>query len=254
MEPNIEVTESKLFAGMVADEIVASINDALHEVGRCSLVLAGGKTPSVIYRTLSKPPRVGEVDWQRVRIFWGDERWVPKDDLQSNFKMVNETLLSVLPQPGPEVYAVNTALGSAQEGASQYSKTIAHALDIAPGGLPIFDLVLLGVGDEGHTASIFPHSPILTPQYLDPAQTPPICAAVPGPSQEGWRVTMVPAALFSARKIIFIVRGDNKAGIIKRTIEGNEDIQDLPARLGWQAKGRVAWFLDSAAAQQLIKR
>jgi len=248
---NVEVIETKLFAAVVADEIVASVNDSLHDHGRCSLVLAGGKTPSVIYRTLAKPPRVGEIDWQKVLIYWGDERWVPKTDMQSNFKMVSETLLSFLPQPGPQVYPVDTSAPTPQNGAASYSALIAKTLNLQPGQAPIFDVVLLGMGEDGHTASIFPHSELLQ-QQSHPAEAR-ICAAVPGPGGEGYRITMVPEVLFSAQRVLFIVRGDNKAAIIKRALEGAEGPLDLPARLFVESKAKVSWFVDSSAAQQLSR-
>lgn len=249
---NLEVIETKLFAAVVADEIVASINDALHDHGRCSLVLAGGKTPSVIYRTLAKPPRVGEVDWPKVRLFWGDERWVSRDDTQSNYKMVQETLLSFLPKPGPQVCAVDTSLASPQEGAAKYSSAIASSLGLRAGETPVFDVVMLGMGDDGHTASVFPHSPLLRGTLSGGSSE--ICAAVPGPGGEGFRVTMLPGVLFAARKVLFIVRGDNKAAIVKRALEGSEGADDLPARLFTESGSNISWFVDSSAAQQLTSR
>ena len=249
MAYDVEVVEPKLFAGVVADEITFSINDAIHDRGSCSVILAGGKTPSVIYRTLSKPPRVTDVDWQKVKFFLGDERWVAPDDMQSNFKMVNETLLSFLPRPGPSVYPLDTSGGDPAVGATKYSQQIAAALGIGPGERPIFDLVLLGVGEDGHTASVFPRSPVFDSQ---PAGS--FCAAVPGPKGEGWRVTIMPQALFEARKILFIVRGDNKAAIVRRVLEGDDDAREIPARLFVPVAKSVTWFIDSAAAQQLKPR
>ncbi len=248
MPKTIEVVETKLFSAVVADEIIASINDSVSESGKCSLVLAGGKTPSVIYRTIAKPPRVSEIEWNKVQVYWGDERWVSRQDTQSNFKMVNETLLSFLPGGGPSVISVDTSFATAHECAVSYEAAIRESTGVSEGEIPVFDLVLLGVGEDGHTASIFPSSRVLDGwQNRDQ----PICAAVPGPGGEGWRITLSPLALFSAKKIIFIVRGEGKSTVLKKVLEGEADFKSYPAQLYREAKGKVVFFLDTAAAHQM---
>ncbi len=244
---SIEVIESKLYAGAVADEIIASLNEVISERGSCSLVLAGGGTPGTIYRALSKPPRVSDVDWTRVRLYLGDERWVPRDDNQSNAKMVHETLVSQLPSPGPSFFPVDTSLASPELGAEAYEALLIEQERSSKSdrGLEL-DIVLLGCGEDGHTASLFPESLLLSSQELSRADK--VCAAVLHPNG-GCRITLSAPVLIGARKIFFMVTGANKAAIIQRVIEGDDSISVLPARLYAQARGTVVWFLDSEAAQ-----
>lgn len=251
MAYNVEIVEPKLFAGVVADEIVASIHDTLSEHPKCSLVLAGGSTPSAIYRALARPPRVTEVNWEKVQLYWGDERFGQSGEVQSNYTMVSETLLSFLPTPGPQVYRVDTSLGTPQASAAAYAELIASSQNVAQGAVPVFDVVLLGIGTDGHTASIFPGSSLCAWPGAD-SDRQPLCAAMPYPAQEGsFRITLSPAALFSARKIVFIVRGVAKAPIVKRVLQGEEDSSALPARMFTAVADKVTWFVDSEAAQHL---
>lgn len=243
MSLTIDQFEPKLFSGAVADEIVASVNDSLAERGVCRISLAGGSTPGAIYRMLSQPPRASEIDWSKVELFWGDERWVPRTDNQSNYKMVQETLLGGLPSQ-PKIYGVDTGLSSPEAGAEAYSATIRSAFGIGASALPEFDLVLLGMGEDGHTASLFPGSGAVNQSGL-------VAVAVRHPSDGGFRVTLLPDVLFGARKILFLVKGEEKAEMLQRVIEGNEPPEVLPARLFEKARDRVSWLLDSRAGSKL---
>lgn len=244
MAENIEVIEPKLFPGVVADEIVASIRDAISEKDRCSLALSGGGTPSGIYRLLSKPPRISEIEWEKMDLYWGDERYVPHDHVASNYRMVRETMLAHLNQNKPRVHALDTTLADPNEAAKKYEQEIRKAEGISAGVLPEFDIVLLGVGEDGHTASLFPGSPALN--------TPPniICVAAEHP-EGGYRVSLTQHAIFNAKKIIYIIKGGSKADIVRRIIKGDEDTSVIPARFYLPARDRVTFFLDSEAAQKL---
>ncbi len=248
MVASVEIIESKLFSGAVADEILATIGEAVSERGRASLVLAGGTTPGAIYRLLGHPPRVAEVPWEKVDLFWGDERWVSPEDNMSNYHMVKGTFLDNLGAKGPAVHEVKFGVGSPEKAAAAYEAEIRRTLGVRADAIPVFDLVLLGIGEDGHTASIFPHSPLFS------AQNPhALAAAVPHPTG-AVRVTLTAPALFSAKKILFIVTGDNKADIVREVIEGTEDPTVYPARLAVAAGDRVTWFLDSGAAKKLTPR
>ena len=231
-----------MFASAVADEIVACLSEAISERGTASLVLAGGSTPSSIYRMLGIPPRVGEVEWDKVHLFWGDERWVAQEDNQSNYRMVKETLLHNILNNAPMVHPVDIAASSPETAATKYETEIRSALGTPEGEQPVFDIVLLGIGEDGHTASIFPQSPVMG--------TDQVCAAVKNPSGST-RVTLTPATLLKARKILFIVKGDNKASVVREVLEGGDVVENLPAKLFHQAGDRVTWFLDSSAAKKL---
>lgn len=242
----IEVIEPKLLTGAVADELVASIRDCISERERCSIVLSGGSTPGAIYRALSLPPRVDDVEWNKVDIYWGDERWVPHDHTHSNYLMTNETLLSSLSDFKLRIHPVNTDLATPQESALKYAEEIRRVEGLSKGQLPKFDIVLLGIGEDGHTASIFPHSKALS---VDDCE---LCVAVEHP-EGGYRISMTAGALFSARKILFIVKGESKAEIVSRVIEGNESFEAIPAKLYQKAPENVTFMLDSGAALKLDK-
>lgn len=240
----VERIEPRLFNGTVADEIIASLNDAINERGRASLVLAGGSTPGAIYRLLAVPPRVEELDWEKVTLYWGDERFVPQSDSRSNFKMVQETLLSQLPGASPRVFEVDTSLANAAEAAKAYDKVIEREEKLKPGELPVFDLVLLGIGEDGHTASLFPGSPIVEKKGG-------ITFAAESPDKSVERVTLSPDALFTARRVAFLVKGAAKSDIVLDVLEGAGDVHKYPANLFRRASGHVTWFLDSEAALKL---
>jgi 6-phosphogluconolactonase len=244
MDYLVERIEPRIFAGTVADEIIASLNDAISDRGRATLVLAGGKTPSSIYRLLAIPPRVEDLDWSKVWIYLGDERFVPKTDGRSNYKMVHDTFLMQLGSTGPKVFAVDTALESADAAAKAYAKTISEQENLKTGESPVFDLVLLGIGEDGHTASLFPGSALLDKSSQ-------ICAACSHPEDQTERITLTPNSIKSARRIAFIVKGEAKAAVVQRVLEGNEDQKALPAMIYREAKGHVTWFLDSEAAMRL---
>lgn len=244
MQAKVEIVEPKFFVESVADEIVASISDAISENSKCCVALSGGSTPGALYRVLSRPPRVSEIDWPKLQLFLGDERWVPHDDVQSNYRMVQETLLHNLPKPGPKMYAVDTSLKNTQASAENYAALIQQVFALKSGGIPKFDLVLLGIGEDGHTASLFPHTDVLE-RHAE------LCHAVKHPVDGTMRVSLSADVLFAAKKILFIVKGASKAAIIKQVLQTEASIMDVPSRLYTRALDRVTFFLDSEAAAQL---
>ncbi len=244
MPENIEVIEPKLFTGAVADEIVASIRDVLSDKDSCSLVLSGGSTPGAIYRQLSMPPRIDDIEWQKMDIYWGDERYVPHDHSNSNFRMTNETLLANLKTNKPRVYGVPTDLDSAENAAKKYQEEIIKSQNIKNGELPVFDIVLLGIGEDGHTASLFPASKALN------SPNDQICIKAEHPDGSV-RISLTQHALFNARKIFFIIKGKSKAEIVRQVIKGNDSTTDIPARFYLTTRERVTFFLDSEAAVNL---
>jgi 6-phosphogluconolactonase len=245
MNYNLEIVEPKLFAGAVADEIVACINDAIGEQGRCRVALAGGSTPGAVYRMIAKPPRVTDVEWDKVDFFFGDERWVAHSDHQSNCKMAQETLLAHIAGKHPGVFPVDTGLSTPEEGARAYAHTMREVFGIGGADTPIFDLVLLGVGEDGHTASLFPGSPLVDGEGDD------ICAAVPHPAGDCMRVTLTPKVILAARRVTYIVTGAAKSPVVKRILQSDASVSELPATIFRNAAGKVSWFVDSPAGQGL---
>lgn len=237
----IEVVEPKLFASAVVDELVTLIQECVDERGRCVLVLSGGKTPGAVYRLLGLPPRVQDVPWEKVVLVWGDERWVAHDDAQSNFRMVRETLLQNIPGRGPKVLPVPTGEPEPSRGAAEYQNIVTAECG---SDSPHFDILLLGVGEDGHTASLFPGSALF--KSASASQF----AAVPHPDG-GFRITLTPSAITNAKQVLFLVTGSAKAAVVKDVIESKRSIDELPARIYEQCRGRVTWFLDSESAKGL---
>lgn len=256
---NLEIVEAKLFAGVVADEIAQVLGEAIEERGSATLVLAGGSTPASVYRALAVPPRIESVQWEKVRVYLGDERWVPPNDALSNFRMASETLLHNVQARGDSsrgfrVFPVDTSLagsnqGSPKSSARSYEDVI--RTNEGSGGrdsFPEFDLVLLGMGDDGHTASLFPGARV---------EAGPLVGVVEHPTEAhkpgGTRITMTADLLTHARRMFFLVTGEGKASMLKQVLEEEGSEAQYPARLFKRAKGAVTFFVDTGAATLLSR-
>ena len=208
--------------------------------GRFAVALSGGTTPRMLYRLLAREPYRRAIPWARVHLFWADERCVPIADAESNFHLVSEALISHVPIPAQNVHRVPTELGA---------ETAAHAYEdvlfaFLGGPSPQFDLVLLGLGSDGHTASLFPGSSALQ-------ETERLAVAVEAhyqgrPSQ---RVTLTLPAINAARQAIFLVSGSSKASIVQAVLEGAAG--ESPASRVRPTMGPPTWLLDAAAAAHL---
>jgi 6-phosphogluconolactonase len=224
-------------AEAASDIVEASAREAIGARGSFSLVLAGGSTPRILYGLLAARSRL--IDWPSVRVFFGDERCVPPDDPASNYRMAEETLLARV-RPA----AVHRIVGefAPQAAADRYEKEIRDAFAPHP---PRFDLVLLGMGADGHTASLFPGQEPEEPGRL----------AVPArsPAAPHDRVTLTSRALTAARGVLFLVSGIAKAKAFARVVAGirGDGPADLPAARVRPEDGRLRWFVDRAAAAEL---
>ncbi len=219
----------------VAAEFIASRIDSAR--GSFRLVLAGGTTPRGLYRILSTAPLASQIPWAHVDLLWGDERFVPADHKDSNFRMVRETLLAngnVVPR---EVFPIPTDTAP-DDCALRYESTLQemHGSSAIGPGNPLFDCVLLGIGTDGHIASLLPHQSVLDEQNH-------WVAAVPH-GRETPRITLTYPALNSTRCTMFLASGANKSQIVARARAGDTTLP--AARL--KPQGDVHWFLDSAAA------
>jgi 6-phosphogluconolactonase len=205
-----------------------------------SVALAGGSTPALLYATLARSPYrerlpVGDICW-----FWADERAVPPDHAESNYRMTAEHLLEPLGVPAEQIRRMPAEQRDLDAAARQYEVTIREMLAQGSAGIPAFDLILLGVGPDGHTASLFPGSAAL-------AETRRLVVANYAPSQKAWRMTMTYPLLMAAREILFFVTGGGKAEIMARML--SDQPGDLPAAALRSAPGRVTWVLDAEAAR-----
>jgi 6-phosphogluconolactonase len=241
MAHSVEVIEPSLFAHTVAEEIKSLVEGAISRSGRCVIALSGGKTPGAVYRTLGRPPLDTAMPWDKIIFIWGDERWVPHTDEHSNYHLVAENLLHKI-NSQPKCLPIPTDSKNPATAAKEYSETVRGIF----GGdeTPKIDIVLLGIGEDGHTASLFPgDKPLQERKAL-------FCAAH-SPSGIKDRITMGPVLIENAERVIFLVTGAPKADILAKLLEGNSTFEEHPANIFKTAKGRVTWFVDGPAATKL---
>lgn len=227
---------------MMANDFIDSAETAILERGRFAVALSGGSTPRPLYSLLASKEYRGRVDWPKVHLFWGDDRCVPPDSESSNYQLVRKTLLSGIDIPEANVHRMKTELTPA-ECADDYEKTLRDFFRLTDGEFPKFDFDLLGVGTNGHTASLFPHSTALT--VRDRAV---VANYVDDPHP--WRITFTVPTLNSARRTVFLAGGKDKAEVIREIIFGQQRPSDLPAQLV-APEGTLVWRIDQPAASAL---
>ncbi len=242
--------EWRVFAD--ADRLAHAAAEILLEIGRQSIVergrftiaLSGGSTPERLYRLLAAAPYDDQIDWSRVQLFMGDERCVPADDGRSNFHMVSHSLLAGDKPKAAAMHPVRTELGTPQQCAAAYGAELAKLFGVTPpGAWPQFDLILLGLGDDGHTASLFPHAAALKVNDAIVTASPP--GVLPPPVD---RVTLTFPVLNAARNAMFLVAGANKGAALKDIYQGRATIEERPASGVRPSAGKLIWLLDQAAA------
>jgi 6-phosphogluconolactonase len=224
-------------ADAVASAVAHAVSDAVARRGRCSLLLSGGSTPRAAYELLASRYRE-RVPWLDVQLFWGDERFVPLTDPRSNYRMAREALVEWVPCPPANVHPIPTNLPSPEAAAQRYEELLrAHFAE----DHPAFDLVLLGLGDDAHTASIFPGSPALE----EPARW---VMAVDAPVEPRQRITMTMRVLTTAAQLFVVVSGAGKAAALRRAIDPASDPARHPAAALQAAGERVVWWAARDAA------
>ena len=235
---NIEELSREL-AGWMADYI----ESILQKKDRFTLVLSGGSTPELLNSLLSSPPLSKKIDWSRLHIFWGDERVVPITDDRNNAKMAFNTLLNKVSVPPYHVHIMNTAL-IPEVAASEYDALLRTYFPPAIPATPTFDLVLLGMGDDGHTLSLFPGTHAMhvedkwaTSVFLE--------------KQDMFRITLTPPVVNRSARIAFLVTGSAKAEALKEVIEGDYKPDRFPAQVIKPIAGELHWFVDEAASALL---
>jgi 6-phosphogluconolactonase len=241
------VSDPEQLITIAAESVVHLAAAAIAETGRFTIALAGGSTPKPIYERLATEEFAKRVDWARVQIFWGDERCVPPDHPQSNYHMTREALLDHVPIPALNVHRIRGEQNP-REAAEAYGRELQAVFggDAEKGGPPAegFDLILLGMGDNGHTASLFPGLPAVLEQCKwVMAQYVEVVAA--------WRITLTPVIINAARNVTFLVSGTGKAERLHEVIEGPYQPEVLPAQVIKPKNGRLTWLVDRSAAAQL---
>jgi 6-phosphogluconolactonase len=223
-------------AEAAARAFVQAAAKAIDERGRFAVALAGGSTPEATYGVLARD-HAGDVDWPNVHVFFGDERTVPPDHEDSNYRMARESLLDLVP-----VGSVHRMRGELppDEAAAAYEEELKEFFGETP---PVLDLVMLGIGSDGHTASLFPETPAL-------GVTDRLVVANPVPKLDTTRLTLTAPVLSAARAVNFLVAGEGKAEALRQILEGDADPRRYPAKLV-RPPGGPTWFVDRAAARSL---
>jgi 6-phosphogluconolactonase len=242
-EPQIKVFDSaaELFCG-AAEEFCRLGTEAIAKRGRFSVALSGGSTPKGLHRELATTFS-SRLPWNKVFFFWGDERHVPPDFPESNFRVAKETLLSRLPIPAENIFRMHGELPDAEQAAQLYQDNLREFFRPTPGEFPRFDFILLGVGPDGHTASLFPGTKAIEEQqrwvvgnWVEQHST--------------WRITFTYPVLNAAANVMFLVSGGgNKPEIVRRALK--DPAANLPCQEVRPNHGNLMWFLDKDAAARL---
>jgi 6-phosphogluconolactonase len=226
-----------------AEEVVRAATDAVAQRGRFTIALSGGSTPRNLY-TLIAANASATLPWDKMFFFWGDERHVPPESPDSNYRMARESLLSKVPIPPANIFPVPTENPDAAQVAERYEQTLRSFFAAAPGEFPRFDLILLGMGPDGHTASLFPETAALQEKSR-------LVVANWVEKLGGSRITFTLPLLNSARCVAFLVSGTDKAAALHEVLEGNAPADKYPSRLVQPSDGKLIWFVDRAAASEL---
>lgn len=229
--------DAEALAAACAGFIAELSKQAISKRSIFNIALSGGSTSNGTYAQLTKARYSNQLDWQHIHIFWSDERCLPTTDPQSNYRSASEALLNHVPLPSANIHRMQGELDPAEAAAAVNRELGAHFEE----QLPIFDLILLGLGDDGHTASLFPGSDalnskeLITENYLSKVKA--------------WRLTFTFRLINAARQVMFLVAGEGKAQAVAEVIEGQNP--HLPASRVLPVSGELDWFLDAAAASKL---
>lgn len=238
----LQIFEDKAQLSKAAAELfVKTAQEAVQQNGRFTVALTGGSSPVQLYELLAQQPYLEQVPWNKTFVFWGDERWVPLTDDRSNARMAMETFLNQVPVPAVQIYPMWEDGKEPEEFANKYERLLKEHFNEQA---PRFDLILLGMGDDGHTASLFPGTEVLHEEsrlvqayYLEP--------------QSMYRITLTAPLINQAKAICFLTFGSNKAPALHEVLEGERNPEKYPAQLIQPKNGEVIWFVDESAASRL---
>jgi 6-phosphogluconolactonase len=219
--------------------------EGVERSGRFTVALSGGSTPRRLYGLLAADASRWRIPWGKSHVFWGDERAVPPDHPDSNYGMARTALLNRVPIPASHVHRMQAEEADLDAAASRYEAEMAVAFGVPPDGdPPQFDLILLGMGGDGHTASLFPHTQALR----EPRRW---VVRNHVPKLQADRLTLTVPLINRGRTILFLVAGEDKAPVLREVLEGAADPERLPAQLVRPTTGRLVWLIDQSAASRL---
>lgn len=222
--------------------VVRVASESITTHGRFTLALAGGSTPKKLYGLLASEPYRDQIDWALTEIFWSDERSVPPDNEESNYHLAQEALLSKVPISAVQIHRMPADAEDREQASLTYIQEIQRVF--GTNGIPSFDLIQLGMGPEGHTASLFPHQASLHEQSR-------LIMPVTVPKPPPPRLTFTPPLLNAATHVLFLVAGQDKADALQAVLEGEYNPDEYPAQIIRPTQGEVTWMLDPAAASKL---
>jgi 6-phosphogluconolactonase len=241
------VADQTALAKEAAERCDRIAEEAVARAGRFTITLSGGSTPKLLYSLLAAEPYSTRLPWQQTHVFWGDERAVPPGDHDSNFGMAKAALLDRVPIPADRVHRMQAERNDLDLVAREYEAEIARSLGVPSGAdPPAFDLILLGLGPDGHTASLFPHTKAVRERTRWVVRN-------HVPTLKTDRVTLTTPILNQASMVLFLVTGADKASALQAVLEGPSDPERLPAQLIRPKSGRLIWLVDRAAAGMLTR-
>ena len=239
----VVASDAAALTAAAASHLRRGIAEAIAARGACWIALAGGRTPRAVYERLAEEAAPA-IDWTRVHVAFGDERLVPPDHADSNYAMARAALFDRVPIPATQIHRIEGERRDAADAAAAYDAALARAFALGAGAWPVFDLVLLGVGPDGHTASLFPHT-----AALDVGDR--VAAAAVAPAPPTARVTLTYPVLNAARAVILLVSGADKAVAVGRAFDDAVPVAECPVRGLRPGEGSLTWHLDAAAASKL---
>jgi len=235
--------DSAAVAAEGAERLVELAREAISVRGRFDVALAGGATPREMYSLIPARGASTRLDWSRIHVFWGDERCVPRDDRQSNYGMAWRWLLSKVQVPEDNVHRMEGEK-PADKAAEAYEEVLKKEFGLAAGAVPVFDLILLGMGPDGHTASLFPGSPALEEKNK-------LVVAPYVERLKASRISLSPPVIMRAARVIVLISGAEKADALRGVLEGPLEVSRYPAQILRSAGGEVTWLVDGSAARFL---
>jgi 6-phosphogluconolactonase len=243
---NVQVVEdADALSRAAAAAIIGQITETLQEKEFSAIALSGGSTPKLLFTLLASDASFREqMEWDKIHFFWGDERHVPPDHLESNYRMTNEAMLSKVPVPEENIHRVRAEDPDASKVAVEYEQELISFFKLGAGELPRFDCVLLGMGPDGHTASLFPATTALNEQER-------LVVANWVEKFQAYRITMTAPVLNNAEDIIFLVSGEEKAETLREVLQGESQPDRLPSQLIQPTHGKLLWLVEQSTARLL---
>ncbi len=242
MKPDVRIFENiESLSEAAAELFVETCAQAIVERGRFLAALSGGNTPTELFKLLAQSPHREQMDWTHVHVFWGDERCVPIEDLENSYRQAHDVLLKHVPIPLKNIRRIQSNLEPVAA-AEDYARVLKE-FATSPLNWPRFDLVLLGMGEDGHTASLFPGSEVNV-------STPTMAVTAQYQNRPANRVTLTPLVFNSARRIIFLVSGAGKSQTLANVLYGEYRPEKLPAQRIRPVDGELIWMVDKLAAKQ----